>query len=77
MIGLIGLLFLLVGIPLIGFLLSSVDEKIEEKDGGGCCACLTAIIFVLINILIAISMFKSCANNDKAPPSYDYYDDAR
>lgn len=75
-IGIIGLLLLIFGIPIIGYILGSIQEKAEEKGKDGKCSCIIIILMIVITIGSAIGMMKSCAKNDRGP-SIDYYDAPR
>ena len=62
----------------IGYLftgLGYITELFAKKNEAGC-ALLVIILMALLTIAGGISMFKSCADNDRGP-SQDYYDAPR
>lgn len=47
----------------------------DEKNDGFGCVMIAIISTILIFILGAVSMCKSCISDSNNSPSYDYYDD--
>ncbi len=74
LIGIIALLLLLFGWPILGWVLGQFEEKVD-KDGFGC-GMTSIILTIAITIIGFIGMMKSCADNDHGP-TRDYYDAPR